>query len=49
MRFSTDLDRAPVVTRFWWVLGHLTLLPVAYGSTACRYPGRSTSPRTGPC
>ena len=48
MRFSTDLDRAPVVTRFWWVLGHLTLLPVAYGFFRLSVSGREHIPPDGP-
>jgi len=48
MRFSTDLDRAPVVTRFWWVLGHLTLLPVAYVFYRLSVSGKEHIPPDGP-
>ena len=48
MRFSTDLDRAPVVTRFWWVLGHLTLLPIAYVFFRLSVSGREHIPPDGP-
>lgn len=48
MRFRTDLDRAPVVTRFWWVLGHLTLMPWAYVSFRLGVIGRHNIPPDGP-
>ncbi|HMN98859.1 MAG TPA: lysophospholipid acyltransferase family protein [Miltoncostaeaceae bacterium] len=48
MRFATDLDRAPVVTRFWWVLGHLTLMPAAYGLFRLSVAGRRNIPDAGP-
>ena len=47
MRFTTDLDRAPVITRFWWVLGHLTLLPAAYGFFRLSVTGRDNIPASG--
>jgi 1-acyl-sn-glycerol-3-phosphate acyltransferase len=48
MRWSTDLDRAPVVTRFWWVLGHLTLMPAVYGIFRLSVRGREHIPAEGP-
>ena len=48
MRFRTDLDRAPVVTRFWWVLGHLTLMPVVYAFFRLAVSGREHIPPSGP-
>ncbi|HTI35674.1 MAG TPA: lysophospholipid acyltransferase family protein, partial [Miltoncostaea sp.] len=46
--FTTDLDKAPVVTRFWWVLGHLTLMPWAYVSFRLGVIGRRNIPEDGP-
>ena len=40
--------RAPVVTRFWWVLGHLTLLPIAYVFFRLSVSGREHIPPDGP-
>ena len=48
MRFSTDLDRAPVVTPFWWYLGHLTLLPAVYVGCRLAVEGRENIPAEGP-
>ena len=48
MRFTTDLDRAPVVTPFWWVLGHLTLMPWAYVGFRLAVLGRENIPEDGP-
>ena len=48
MRFSTDLDRAPVVTPFWWYLGHLTLLPAVYAGCRLAVEGRENIPAEGP-
>lgn len=48
MRFSTDLDRAPVVTPFWWILGHLTLMPAAYGFFRLSVSGKEHLPESGP-
>jgi 1-acyl-sn-glycerol-3-phosphate acyltransferase len=46
-RFSTDLDRAPVITPFWWGLGHLTLMPAAYGFFRLSVTGRDNIPASG--
>ena len=48
MRFRTDLDTAPVVTRFWWWFGHLTLLPGVYAIFRLSIRGRHHIPAEGP-
>jgi 1-acyl-sn-glycerol-3-phosphate acyltransferase len=48
VRFSTDLDRAPVITPFWWALGHLTLMPAAYGFFRLSVTGKEHLPASGP-
>lgn len=48
MRLRTDLDRAPVVTPFWWAVGHLTLMPAVYAFFRLSVSGREHIPATGP-
>jgi 1-acyl-sn-glycerol-3-phosphate acyltransferase len=43
-----DLDTAPVITRGWWVLGHILLWPPIRGLLRLRVRGREHIPPEGP-
>jgi 1-acyl-sn-glycerol-3-phosphate acyltransferase len=43
----TDLDRAPVVTRTWWWIGHLTLVPGVYTFFRPSISGKENIPGEG--
>lgn len=45
---ALDLDRAPRVTRFWWVLGHIVLVPMSKLLLRLRTAGRHNLPADGP-
>lgn len=42
-----DLDRAPQITRNWWIFGHLTIWPAVRGAMRLSVRGREHLPREG--
>lgn len=43
-----DLDRAPVITRRWWIAGHIVLWPLVRVLLRTRVRGLDNIPATGP-
>lgn len=42
-----DLEQAPVITRRWWVVGHILLVPPVRGALRLKVVGEQNIPATG--